>query len=503
MSRTIRIAAVFFGLLKLGIALVLPVFGDEAYYVYWGSSFSGGYYDLPPMIGWWLWPLLKVSAHPLWLRLFNLLAPVLIALGLYEWLRESIGGEKARNAALLFLLLPLPFLSVISFPDVPLMFFSFFSALLFYRGVKRQASGISLDLLLAGSLWGAAFLSKYFAVFLLPAFLIWAWPRARSPWAGVASFTLGAAPFLLQHVLWNSRHCWANFMFNLVSRQRVDEGSVLRTTGGFLLNLAAVSLPLLVSAAVSRGPGFGGLTRFFALLLGTPLMIFLVTALLGRAQGFHWLLFLTPFAAAWSALRLREERLLRAVRVSAVMAGALGLAMLVVFAFPSRLLPAPVRERNPFDFSIAAYPEEFQATIAPRIRDAERIFTESYSRSSVLNHLRLRYGGIPQAGVWMSGSRFGRTFDWRVDWGALEGKTIAFLKPGAINGSLYSPYFASHEVLSEESEGAGFQILLGRGFRARDFWRERVRPELEGFYPAGPGAGCPIVETPEAGPDAR
>lgn len=519
MARLTWIAAVFFGLLKLGMALLIPVMGDEAYYVYWGSLFSGGYYDLPPMIGWWLWPLLKVSAHPLWIRSFNLLAPLLMAFGLAEWLREAAGAALARRGAILYVLLPLPFLSVFSFPDVPLMFFSFFSALLFYRAVLRRASGFSLELTASGALFGAAFLSKYFAAFLLPAFLIWAWPRARKPWKGVAAFALGAAPFLIQHVLWNSRHCWANFVFNLISRQKVDEGSMLHTTGWFLLNGVAVFLPLLLAGFAAKrsrsetregpgtGPGSGTgpapeLLRFFGLLCAIPLVIFGLTAMLGRAQGIHWLLFVTPFAAGWAALRLPGDRLSWAIRMSAVLSGALGFGLILCFAFPTRLIPATLLDRYGFDFSMLAYPEEFQATIAPRVRGAERLFTESYSRSSVLHHLSLRYGGLPAAGVWMSGSRFGRTFDWRMDWPGLEGKSVAFLKQGTIDAGFYSRYFSSQKVFPETSEGASFEILVGQGFRAREFWENRVRTELSGFYPPIFGGVCPLLDF-EGVPHAR
>jgi hypothetical protein len=510
MSRGVRIAAVFFGLLKLGMALLIPVMGDEAYYVFWGSLFSGGYYDLPPMIGWWLWPLLKVSAHPLWFRVFNLLTPLLIAFGLYEWLREPMGKGPARRAAFLYFLLPLPFPAVLSFPDVPLLFFAFFAALLFCRAVRRGSSGSGLEWVASGALFGAAFLSKYFAAFLLPAFLIWAWPRVRRPWVGVAAFGLGAAPFLIQHVLWNSRHCWANFVFNLISRQQVNEGSPFETTGGFLVYGFLMFLPLIISgvrvgrdrSGVATGPatGVGGdpdLSRFFGLLWGAPLVIFGVTALLGRAQGAHWLLFITPFAVGWAALRFPADRLLRALRIATVLSGTLGFALILIFAFPARLLPESLLDRRAFDFSTVAYPEEFHATIAPRVRGVEMLFTESYSRSSVLHHLSLRYGGLPAVGVWMSGSRFGRTFDWRVDWSALEGKSVAFLKPGSIDAGIYSRYFVSQEVFTEASEGANFQILVGRGFRAREFWEDRVRPELGIFYPSFLGQGCSMLESSE------
>ncbi len=46
-------------LIKSVIASVLPVTGDEAYYLDWGRHLALGYYDQPPMIGWWLWFMQK------------------------------------------------------------------------------------------------------------------------------------------------------------------------------------------------------------------------------------------------------------------------------------------------------------------------------------------------------------------------------------------------------------------------------------------------------------
>ena len=75
MSSRLKSVAFFLLFLKVLLAIVFPVFGDEAYYFYWGSHFSQGYYDLPPMVGWWLWPVLKLTSNPFWGRILNLLVP--------------------------------------------------------------------------------------------------------------------------------------------------------------------------------------------------------------------------------------------------------------------------------------------------------------------------------------------------------------------------------------------------------------------------------------------
>ena len=60
------LSAVLF--LKLLLAWFVPITADEAYYAIWGSYLSGGGYDHPPMIGFVLYPLLKLGHAALILR---------------------------------------------------------------------------------------------------------------------------------------------------------------------------------------------------------------------------------------------------------------------------------------------------------------------------------------------------------------------------------------------------------------------------------------------------
>jgi len=55
-------------LIKLLVAWVLPITGDEAYFVVWGKHPDFGFYDHPPMAGWFLTVMLWVSDAPVWLR---------------------------------------------------------------------------------------------------------------------------------------------------------------------------------------------------------------------------------------------------------------------------------------------------------------------------------------------------------------------------------------------------------------------------------------------------
>ena len=58
----------------------LPFTGDEASFTWWGRNPDWGFYDHPPMVGWWLAALLAVSDAEWWLRLPMTLQPAVLSL---------------------------------------------------------------------------------------------------------------------------------------------------------------------------------------------------------------------------------------------------------------------------------------------------------------------------------------------------------------------------------------------------------------------------------------
>src|SRR3972149_9687553 len=66
---------------KLWLAAVFPFTGDEAYFTLWGAAPDLGYYDHPPMIGWLLALLLRLSWAEWVLRVPVVLLPLAGAAG--------------------------------------------------------------------------------------------------------------------------------------------------------------------------------------------------------------------------------------------------------------------------------------------------------------------------------------------------------------------------------------------------------------------------------------
>lgn len=158
-------------LFRLWFATALPMTGDEAYFVLWGEHPAGGYYDHPPMVGWWLSALLTLSRAEWVLRLPALLLPLLLAGAVWQMLRAQ-SVERARVAALLVLLAPLNVWNVLITTDTPVILFTLFSALAYLTAQRQKnLSGILFWHALAGALLGLAFLGKYFAALLGVAYL--------------------------------------------------------------------------------------------------------------------------------------------------------------------------------------------------------------------------------------------------------------------------------------------------------------------------------------------
>src|SRR5579859_2055406 len=316
---------------RLWLSAAFPVTGDEAYFIYWGVAPDLGFYDHPPMVGWILHALLRVSADPWVLRLPSTLAPALIAGGMFLALRR-FDEERAALAALAFLLLPISVWNVLVTTDTPLVLFSFFSALSFHAALERRRPGWYA---LAGVLLGAAFLSKYFAVLLGLAYIgcVLATPAAERDWRGLGVTVLCALPFAGVNLYWNYEHCWANLMFNLYNRHG-DAGWSWRTPVLYLLAVLYVLSPpaiwrlLRERAAVAsklRERDF----RYFVMVFALPFAVF---ALLSPVKqiGLHWLLSFVPFFFLAAAFVLSTSELRRtaaylgvfsALHVAAIAAG--------------------------------------------------------------------------------------------------------------------------------------------------------------------------------------
>ncbi|MCM8764890.1 MAG: dolichyl-phosphate-mannose-protein mannosyltransferase, partial [Candidatus Omnitrophica bacterium] len=64
---------------RLLMAKVVPISGDEAYFIIWANHLNYGYYEHPPMIGWIMW-LFSFAGNDIFAyRMFPIISVVIMS----------------------------------------------------------------------------------------------------------------------------------------------------------------------------------------------------------------------------------------------------------------------------------------------------------------------------------------------------------------------------------------------------------------------------------------
>ena len=492
--------------LKVILAARLPLLGDEAYYVYWGKHPAGGYYDLPPMAGWWSTLLLTVSQNPVWLRLPAILLSSVLAWGVRGWLKglrgpESVEAIEADRVGIFLLWIPFLLVPVILTTDTPLIAFWVLALLTFDRAMRPDADQQrALPFFLSGVWVGLAFLSKYFALLLGPIFLLAAMgspPKNKPSLLKLGWVFLGVLPAVAQHLEWNSRNCWINLVFNLQTRH---PGALQGTFKDFLIFCVILSLPaiplllsryrtLLISAL--RAPE----NRIWTTSFFFPIFAFAVSAW-NSGTGFHWLL--GPFFSLYvvvarvvARVSLIEKRF-PTLKVHQTVSLLVVTGIAAISYLPDSFFRARVSGAHYQDYVVFRYPGDVLQALESERTATDPLLTDSYSVSAVLE--AAQSGNDGHFGVWGAGSKFGRVFDFTFSPKAWAGRDLGLLFRSEQEPSRFAPYFESTSSQRFVVRDAGFFWFKGKGFRAEAYVNEILKSTIANFYPMfrWPERGCPV-----------
>ena len=245
--------------IRLAFAAVLPVFPDEAYYWEWSRRLAAGYFDHPPAVALLIrFGTTLLGATPLGIRLGSIMAGWIASLFTIMIARRVAGGDAsiAIRAAIIMSVLPLAAAGlVLATPDAPLLAATAATLYCVLRAVEagHDSRTATRWWTLAGISLGAAFLSKYTAV-LVPAGVLAAFatrPSLRWRFKGYGPYVACAVAALifLPVVLWNARHEWVSFAFQLKHGLSTPQGSPLAAAWKHLGDLfggqAALVSPIL------------------------------------------------------------------------------------------------------------------------------------------------------------------------------------------------------------------------------------------------------------------
>lgn len=509
-ARVLAVAGVLL-LFRLWLAAVMPMTGDEAYFYYWGLIPDWGFYDHPPMVGWWLAALLGISDSEWVLRLPVLLLPLPLAVAA-AWLVAgvsipaplpvtdegsgkkksgdeapvvvpdfgAIAAERGAWAAMLVLLAPLSVWNVFITTDTPLIFFSMLTVVAYVAAIRRQSLPLHA---LAGLFLGLAFLSKYFAVLLGIAIVVHvlALRRDGQRWAGLALLVAVALLGPALNIWWNAEHCWANIMFNLYNRHE-DAGLSWKTPLIYLATLVYVLTPFAIyylaryrQEVLAAVRGDAGLAAVLC-LAAVPFALFAALSSV-KLIGLHWLLSFVPLVFVVAAAALPLPSLRRLVGWTAALAG-LHIALIVAVA----MLPLSTwSHTRQYDGLVLTFKtQELLAELQPYEKDY--VFaSDGYSNAVTLGYNARRYFL-----VFGEGSSHARHDDILTDFRQLDGKNILVLRKSAPSEQSrreeYQPYFHEVEYRSVSLYGVTYSLVLGRGFDYSAYRTGVLRKIKDKFY---------------------
>ncbi|GGE91359.1 glycosyl transferase [Stappia taiwanensis] len=381
-------------LLRLVVAASSGLAEDEAYYRLWGLHPATGYYDHPPMIGWWIWLGQWLAGDTaLGIRIIGVLSGALGSLALWRTAALLFGRTTAGWTVLLFnatLLIGIG--SLIATPDAPSVLFWGLTI----WALAELTKGRNANWWLAVGLFaGLGLASKYSVLFLGAGIVLWLllvpdarrWWRSWQLWAGGALALLIVLPV----VLWNADHQWASFYKQF--GRAVPHGWTLKYLLEFIGALAGLLNPLIAVLAVIgaarmiRGTLKGEAAAGLLIWTSLPFLAYLVFhSFHARVQG-NWPAPLFPALVMMAAVvaSAPPQRLARLWRGCAVIAVPLGLAVsLVVYVHAVSPLTGTLARKDP-TFQTRGWPEIGAALtdLAGR-HDARWIATQAYGLNGQL-----------------------------------------------------------------------------------------------------------------------
>ena len=483
--------------LRVALAAILPITGDEAYFLSWGQYPDWGFYDHPPMVGWWLAALAAVSEGVAVLRIPALVVPVILAGAVVATMRRR-DERLAWAAGTMMLLVPLNAWNVAITTDIPLMLFAGFAVLMYLRALR---TGRASDFLVTGLLLAGALLSKYFAGMLalgIAAHALWR-PTPRKL-RGLVLVIIGALPGAAIQIAWNWQNCWPNVMFNLVNRNE-GAGWEWRNPVLYLVSLAyVVSPPLLLEMARAARAWFAdrsarpsadeaGVARAALVwLFGVPFALFAVLTL-GKTIGLHWLASFVLPVVLWFAWRSPglDRRMTATLRF-------LGWFALVHYLLIATLIALPIETFRGWksypSLVMTVHGKELAQQLSaygPDVTFASNGYSAAVTMSYSVGRRFIVFG---------PGSSHARHDDILTDFRQLAGRDIVIVRKDNFKRGEYEAYFDSVTYRSFELRGARFDLVEGHGLRYevyRDAVLDQVRQrwyQLPSWLPRGPCYFC-------------
>ena len=408
--------------IKVTLAMRLPVFVDEAFYWQEGQHLAWAYSDLPGLSAW----LARLGTEVGGDNALALRLPFLLIGALIPWLMVSMGAREfgARSgwqAGSLSLLLPLAgSMGLMALPDVPLLLAT---VLCLDAGLRllRRVDAFAVAELAAGLVIGGLSHYRFAAVIGVGLLAMLMLPAGRRvlrnplPWMAIALGALAWLPLLS----WNLHNADAGLQFQLLERHPWNFSIEGIRLGRMQLLLAT---PLLLAAMAVAGwralHGRGSRASRYLALCGSMIVLgFLVLGFFADRErvSFHWPL--PGYLALLPLVPLVLARWPRGWRIATWVTAGMGLAVVLgyyaIASVPAWRAQASSRNFHPTNFAgwdvladavdmkLASLPEGTRLLAGDFKLGAELGFARGDADIQVLDHpLNARHGRTPQLALW-------------------------------------------------------------------------------------------------------
>ncbi len=334
-ARTIYLMLALGVLVRLILALILPITNDEAYYWDWGQDPRLSYYDHPPGVSYltylgtrlvrWCSPFIDLDLRPWEARFF---APWVFAVGsffliktlLLFFIKPSLSAsfssssssvyKATKNLSWILILVPgISLLGCLALPDIGLMATSAMALYVTVLFLNKQ-NLTALHGILYGTVFGGCGLFKYHALLLcggMGAFLLVI--RSRREWGFWIMVAITGFMVCLPVWIWNYSHGGASILFQLDHgfggpQFRIGTGLRLVMAQLVILGLWYIVSCFSVLKWVRRIPNRHPLLAPLGAAL--PLMAVVLGASFFKEMMPHWLIpgwiLLTPLVAYHSVV---------------------------------------------------------------------------------------------------------------------------------------------------------------------------------------------------------
>ena len=361
---------------KIVLAIFIPLSLDESYYWVWGQNPQLSYYDHPPMVG-WLFFLGRAfefmggaSA-----RIPGVLIGHCTILIWNEILKPYFNDKQRALFALLIIASPLVGIgSLIQTPDVSFVFFWSLSIFALIHALKTQS--LKWYLLLGASL-GLGFCSKYPIVLFIPTlFLYLAFEKKfrEVNWLYAFFAVITGLIFCSPVLIWNAQNDWISFKFQLshglVSQKWNPLWPVKYLAEQFAFIFPAIVIYFVVSIRQKLVPQNLRILLYFAIF---PIAFFLYSAFKARVEP-NW-----PIAAYPSIMAVAFFTMQKSAWAKRTIAIWLILFSLVVVETFLPFIPIPPAKKKTNEF------KKYDAFIS-QARELEPLYANSYQLASSMSY---------------------------------------------------------------------------------------------------------------------